>query len=305
MLIPIPRSEDLMMTTSPESLVGLLRQELTAVNQQFFHILALREWGDQDTAARIAQVDKIDFPNAMRIINYLVNTEAPFSLGGAEFSPGTDYHSILKSEQAIEQRLLVAIDNTETANVQEAELVQSAKEPRGNYIKWLEERLNVVTVDDSKPLSVGQETAGTVACLISLAEQSMVHAFFHWHSGEIDAADDAWATSGAAMMHLTEFVQLFAKLPGVPFPGVCPSLDIQGNVKKALDADRQLALLGSKEASSASVKCSEESVSELCEKIASYCSELSKWDSDTTHPAESTNPAAFQSFEMTLKRFVH
>jgi hypothetical protein len=178
-------------------------------------------------------------------------------------------------------------------------------EPRGNYTKWLEQRLNAVTVDDSKPLSVGQETAATVACLISLAEQSMVHAFFHWHSGEIDAADDAWATSGAAMVQLTEFVRLFAKLPGVPFPGVCPSLDIQGSVEKALDADRKLALLCSKEASSASAKCSEESVSELCGKIAGYCSELSNWDSHTPHPAESTNPAAFQSFEMTLGKFVH
>ena len=293
------------MAISPESLVSFLRQELTAVNQQFFHILALREWGDQDTAARIAQVDNIDFPNAMRIINYLVSTETPFSLGGAEFSPGTDYHSILKSEQAIEQRVLVAIENTETANAQEAKLVRSAMEPRGDYIKWLEERLNVVTVDDSKPLSVGQETAAIVACLVSLSEQSMVHAFIHWHSGEIDAADDAWSTSGAAMMHLTEFVRLFAKLPSIPFPSACPALDIQGSVEKALDADRQLALLCSKEASSASAKCSDESVSELCEKIASYCSELSNWDSDTTHPAESTNPTAFQSFEMTLDRFVH
>jgi bacterioferritin (cytochrome b1) len=195
------------MSTSPESLVELLRQELSAVNQQFFHILALRELDQQETAARIAQVDNIDFPNAMKIIDYLVSTKTPFSLGGAEFSPGTDYPSILKSEQALEQRLMAAIENTETANAQEAQMVQSAMEPRGKYIKWLEERLNSVTGDDSKPQSVGQVTAGTVACLVSLAEQSMVHAFFHWHSGEFDAADDAWSTSGAAMMHLTELVR--------------------------------------------------------------------------------------------------
>lgn len=295
------------MSTSPESLVELLRQELSAVNQQFFHILALRELDQQETAARIAQVDNIDFPNAMKIIDYLVSTKTPFSLGGAEFSPGTDYPSILKSEQALEQRLMAAIENTETANAQEAQMVQSAMEPRGKYIKWLEERLNSVTGDDSKPQSVGQVTAGTVACLVSLAEQSMVHAFFHWHSGEFDAADDAWSTSGAAMMHLTELVRLFVKLPmpSVPFPGTCPSLNIQSSVGKAHDADRHLALLSSKEAFSASVKCGEESISELCENIGSYCSELSNWDSDTTHPAESTNPAAFQSFELTLNKFVH
>jgi hypothetical protein len=98
---------------------------------------------------------------------------------------------------------------------------------------------------------------------------------------------------------------LFAKLPSVPFPGICPSLEIQNSVEKAFDADLQLALLCSKEASAASAKCGEKSVSELCEKIASYCSELANWRPGTPHPAESTNPASFQSFTLTLERFVH
>lgn len=45
---------------------------LTAVSQQFFHMLVLRKRGRPDLAARIKLVDDMDFPNAMRIIDLLL-----------------------------------------------------------------------------------------------------------------------------------------------------------------------------------------------------------------------------------------
>ena len=50
----------------------LLRAELTAVNQQFIHVLALNRRGYAETADRVYEIDKVDFPNAMRIIDHLV-----------------------------------------------------------------------------------------------------------------------------------------------------------------------------------------------------------------------------------------
>ena len=79
------------MATQSESLNDVLRCEMTAVNQQFIHVLALREWGDDETAERIMQVDFVDFPNAMRIIDYLVETKTPIALASGSCTPGTRY----------------------------------------------------------------------------------------------------------------------------------------------------------------------------------------------------------------------
>ena len=293
------------MTIDSDSLLHVLRNELNAVNQQFFHILALREWGEQDAADRIMQVDNIDFQNAMRIIDYFVITGKPMELGAAEFSPGKDYRSILVSERELEQRLMAAIGNAEPATPEEEKFIQDALNPRKQYLEWLEDNIAKSNTDNNKPSQFGSETAGIVGYLISLVEQSMVHAFVHWHDGDLDAADDAWTTSGAAMMHLTDLVRLFAKLPSVPFPGSCPALDIQRNAADALKSDQHLAALCSKEATEAAARCKEKSVADLCEQISHSNSEFSSWNTNTPHPSKSTNPAAFQSFEMTLSRYVH
>jgi hypothetical protein len=143
-----------------------------------------------------------------------------------------------------------------------------------------------------------------VAHLVTLTEQSMVHAFMHWHRGDRDAADAAWATSGAAMMHLTRLVRALAKLPGVPFPGDCPPLDIARDSRDGLQCDQRLASHCEREALAASERCREKSVAGLCRNIASFCADLADWDASKPHPAAGTNPVCFHSFEATLKKFV-
>ena len=93
------------MATQSDSLNDVLRCEMTAVNQQFIHVLALREWGDDETAERIMQVDFVDFPNAMRIIDYLVETKTPIRIVSGRFTPGTNHRDILRAEQTMERQL--------------------------------------------------------------------------------------------------------------------------------------------------------------------------------------------------------
>ena len=292
------------MPTDSESLLRILRCELAAINQQFMHILALREWGETEAAARITQVDNADFPNAMRIIDYLIGTGTRIRLEAGDFVPGTDYGSILISEQTMEQRLSAAIEKADCSHERAQRLVKAAKKPRKAYSAWLSDRLDENAVDSGGQLRVGTETADIVAHLISLIEQSMVHAFMHWHARDVEGADAAWATSGAAMMHMTKFIRLFAAYPSIPVPGACPTPRIAHHTGDALDCDRELALFCSNKAAVAAGRCDQEAVADLCGEIADYSLKLSRWSPEQAHPAASTNPAAFGSFEATLSKFV-
>ena len=46
---------------------------LAAVQQHFIHVLMLRAWREDSAADRIASIDAVDLPNAMRIVDYLVS----------------------------------------------------------------------------------------------------------------------------------------------------------------------------------------------------------------------------------------
>ena len=97
------------MGTGEPSLLSLFRCELTAVNQQFVHILALREQGDQETAARIAEIDDIEFPNTMRIAEHLIARDVPIKISGDDFVTGWDHESILAAERTMEDRMESAL----------------------------------------------------------------------------------------------------------------------------------------------------------------------------------------------------
>jgi bacterioferritin (cytochrome b1) len=287
-----------------ESLKELLRCEMTAVNQQFIHVLALREWGDQETAARIMQVDYVDFPNAMRIIEYMVATGAPIALAPDPFIPGASLRRILLAEQAMEQRLCAAIARAACEDERAQRLVASAKEPRQAYSAWLAGRLDEVGPDDTMESPANTDTAGLVAHLITMIEQSLVHAFLHWHGGDAEGADAAWAASGAAMMHLAQFVRLFAAQRSVPKPGAFPALRIASRPEEALDLDRRLAGLCADVAATVASGREQNAFTDLCREIAGYGLKASRWRPGRAHPAASTNPPAFNSFEATLTRFV-
>ncbi len=292
------------MATQADSLNDMLRCEMTAVNQQFIHVLALRQWGDDETAERIMQIDQVDFPNAMRIIDYLVETKTPITLASGSCAPGTSYRDIWLSERTMERRLSAAIERSTCTDDRARALISAALEPREAYATWLADRLNGANHHETGATPTGTETAGVIAHLIASIEQTMVHAFMHWHGGDPAGADSAWASSGAAMMHLTELVHLFAAHRTVPGPGEIPAPQIAGEPAEAFDLDCQLAASCADQAAMASVRNEEPALANLCQQIADRCLELSRWSPKQVHPAASTNPAAFSSFEATLRNKV-
>lgn len=292
------------MSEQTATLIDVLRCELTAVHQQFVHVLALRDWGEDETAARIMQVDCVDFPNAMRIIDYLVETAQPIALAPETFTPGTSLRGILAAERALEERFSAILDAVEGTNGRAGALVATGVAPRSAYANWLAERL--VGPDETEPSThpATAATADAFAHLIAMIEQAMVHAFVHWHRGAAQNADAAWATSGAAMMHATAFVHLFAARGTTPRPGTGPAPEIADDPSIALERDRQLAEHSAKAAALAAERCSEGAVADLCREVVRSCRALADWRPGEAHPATASNPAAFSSFEATLKKFV-
>ena len=51
----------------------VLRLQLAADQQHFIHVLLLRAWKEEAVADRIASIDAVDLPNAMRIVDCLVS----------------------------------------------------------------------------------------------------------------------------------------------------------------------------------------------------------------------------------------
>jgi bacterioferritin (cytochrome b1) len=292
------------MDRQSESLNRLLRCELTAVHQQFIHVLTLRERGREETAARIMKTDTVDFPVAMRIIDFLIETGAPLALASEAFAPGQDHRSILAAEQTMEARLRAALDAADCADERAVALLATAEAPRDAYAAWLAAQLGDSDPDPAPAAPRFPETAGLVAHLAVLIEQAMAHAFLHWHRGTRDHADAAWATSGGAMMQMTAFVELFAAHRATPAPGDMPALRIADDPADAFDCDRRLAADCAEEAAGAAAACREPALAALCRSIADYSRRLSVWSPEAPHPAAATNPAAFASFEATLDRFV-
>ena len=186
------------MQPSVESLIGLLRCEMTAVNQQFTHILSLRARGDHETAARIEQIDNVDFVNAMRIIDHLVGSGIPIELKPDHYVTGCFRTSMLCAEQAMEIRMAAALEAVACEAAVFDRLVAPAQAPRADYARWLFGELETAQHEEAEGKRFGKETFDLCAHALALMEQALVHAFVHRHADNQRAADASWATSGAA-----------------------------------------------------------------------------------------------------------
>ena len=296
--------DDAALKSECKQLNRLLRFELTAVNQQFIHVLALRDWGYGEAAERIMEVDYVDFPNAMRIIDYLVQQGMPVSVGSERPALGTDYRGILSAELAFEQRLLAAIEHMSLSSERACALLSAARAPRRAYAAWLESQLDGAVVDEPVKDALLAESYGVFAHLIALIEQTLVHAFVHRHQGDVESADAAWATCGAAMMQATEFVHLFTVHGTLPLAAELPPLQLAGQSAAAHEFDRGLIDSCAREAAAAANACGDTEIGGLCRRIARYSSRLSAWKTGEAHPALGDNPAVFSSFEASLRRLV-
>lgn len=283
---------------------GFLRAEMTAVHQQFIHILTLRRWGLKQTADRIAEVDDVDFPNAMKIVDYLVVNKAGIELPGDSFQPGHNHREIIAAERKLEKRLAGMIETTRCSDARLSELLAAAKTPRQSYTGWLDEQLGLVPAGDGPNPDYAPETAGLLGSLLTVVEQAMIHSFVHFNSGRFDLADDAWHTSGAAMMQLTKFVSFYSAQQSAPVFKDMPASTVEYETEDALQADSELARDCGLLAAQAAAHCGVSEVKKYCRKVEGFYKELSEFAPGGEHPAKTTNPPAFRSFQATYRRYV-
>ena len=292
------------MGAGERSLLNLLRCEMTAVNQQFVHILALRNLGDKKTAARIAEIDDLEFPNAMRIAEHLIARDVPIEISGDRFVTGWDRASMLAAERTMEDRMENVLSAMPDMSADGQWLVNAASEPRADYRAWLDVGTGGARLEaDPDPPPLRCALADLFAHLTALMEQTLIHSLLHWRYGNKARADEAWFSSGAAMMHLTRMVGLCVREGTCPTPGRFPLFNVADRPEKAHELECTLAALCAVEAQRLSGSSHAASAS-LGHQIATYSSQLAERDVGGAHPAADWIPKAFQSFEATYRRFV-
>ncbi len=118
------------MSADHAKLGALLRIELTAVHQQFFHILTLQQWHEKTIVARLTAVDVEDFKNAMQIIDQLVAEGCSMYLESHRFTPGSDIVAILRAEHRLEVGFAEFLGGVSVSTPEARSRVNRATAPR-------------------------------------------------------------------------------------------------------------------------------------------------------------------------------
>jgi hypothetical protein len=285
-------------------LIALLRVQLTAVHQQFIHVLALRRRGDAERASRIYEIDRADFPIVLKILNHVTRHHHPLRLASAPPTPGWPLAPLLRAEIAAENRMSAVLANPPTDAVG-ARVFAATLTPRSGYRKWLESELASVDGDPAKPPITSYSAADLLfSWLIRTIEQTMVHAFVHWHQGRHDAADISWAISGMAMMQATSLVNALADLDAVPAPFDVGLPEVAMRSDEAIHRDTRLAHELAEAAVESVRRIAESPLTPICAQVAGYSRALADWKPLRPHPAVASCAPSFRSFEATLRRFV-
>jgi len=277
---------------------ALMRRQLTAVNQQFIHVLALQVWKDEEIVEPIRLYDLIEVRTSMAILDHMVRKGQPIQLPPDPFVPGATRGAILRAEMAMEESIDALIADAEGLDGEEAALVAEAAAPRPDYRAWLAARLAEETAPPETPGTVEPALADYCGHLIGLTEQAMAHAFVQFHAGEEAAADRAWSLSGRAMMDLTAVVHHHAQFAGrcTPGPSGFPPLEVQGPGARAEAADRALAGLTAAAAERAAAAAETPRLKRIVAKAADTYRAVVAWQPDQPFPPNRVNPPAFASF---------
>jgi bacterioferritin (cytochrome b1) len=282
------------------SLNDLLRAELTAVNQQFIHVLALNRHGYAETADRIYAVDKIDFPNAMRIIDHLVVSGQALQLPLELPKPGFPMTGLLQAELQIEARMRNLLTHADVADHAAQRLFDEAAGPRPAYQAWL-----TTMRADSRDMPVARGYSAIdplFACLIAVLEHLMIRAFAAWHAGNAAEADRAWAASGVAMVQATDLVNALTDLEAVPLASGAIPTDLPAMLGDVA-VERNLMAAYARAAQAAAHEA-EPALQSICRRIADYTRAVEIWRPEAPHPALAACTPVFRSFSATLRKFV-
>ena len=286
-----------------EPLTLLLRAELTAVHQQFFHMLTLRQWKNEDTLQRVTDVDTEDFQNAMQIIKLLVSRKQNIELPPHQFFPGWDLPSVLRAEEGVEAQLNDTLHSISVHSPDAVARVGRASAPRADYTKWLKSQI-AIHKSENGPSPTRKEMSEFVAAIIALVEQPMLHAFLFWHDNCRIEADNFWRISGAAMLYGTALVKRGALNGSIPKPACIPGVQMERDLDNAFQSDvvlvQNCARLGR-----AAANCeSDKAVKRICLRIADDCDLISTMSVDGQFPASLGYSKVFDSFAATLERHV-
>lgn len=301
----------------------VLRLQLMAVKQHFIHVLTLEAWGDPETAAGITAIDSVDLPNAMRIVDFIISSNAlPELCDGQQClaehmpTPGSTYEEIFAAERRLEKRLIRALhageNATSAAGMHTAtNLTLDPISPRKRYEEWIENKVaeGLRSAKSTLELSaVAQPSLNTLfAHLMVVIEQGLIHSFVHWHGGEWKLADTAWEVSGAAMMQATEITKLLATCYSAPAPAeaVVSNTVMLPNIGSTSDEaimfDRALAERVCATAKRATEILSETKFEPVCRDCEAYFRAARDWQPGLSLP-EITNPC--RDFERMLREYV-
>ncbi len=282
----------------------LLRAELTAVNQQSVHLLALRRWGGAELEARIRDVDREDFPATLEIIEHLVAAGLPLTIASEGFVPGAFERAILLAEQRAEAGLVAAVAPLAGCAGPAGRLAAAVAAPRTGYAAWITARLAQTPDRPPSHVPLVAELADLFAGLTVLGEQALVHAFVHWHHGDRIDADAAWGVSGAAMLRAGDIIHLLADSDAVPVPGALPALVIRSAPAQAMQADQHLAGLCRATALALAQRCSTEPVRSLADRVADAATVWMNRVAGTVLPPAAGATRTFASFERTRQKYL-
>lgn len=284
------------------ALTRLLRVALTAVNQQFTHILALSAWGERVLADRIKEVDDVDFPTALRIIDHLAARGVVPSPGPDYFVPGASIIEILFAEQAIEGRFDVALRATDICDPAGRVIITDVAAPRADYARWLTGRIGELGGSYRPPGSTPVDAL--FSHLMTWIEQTAIHAFVHWHAGNRAMADAAWTSSGAAMVRSTGLVRALAAIGTTPAPGAIAAPQVSSTPAEAFERDRQLAHCCAEQAREAAETAADEVIGAACRKTSDLAAAIAIWEPPSPHPALATNPKELTTLEAPLRSHI-
>ena len=282
-------------------LARLLRAELTAVHQQFFHMLALRQWQNRELLDRVAGVDTEDFKNVMQIIDLLVENAMPIVLESHEFSPGSNLPSILHAELRMEKHLAEIIGSMQLTDAKALARVHRAAAPRQQYREWLEAHA-VESEAGTGSVETGRKMGVFIAHLIALVEQAMLHAFLFRHLGRGAEADNAWRLSGAAMLYGTALVRRGAASNTVPTPARIPAVRIAATPNDAFEADMSLVRRCANLGRGAAEAEASESMQRVCIRIVGDCDLIAGMRMTDDFPAVFGRSSVFESFAATCEQ---
>ena len=284
-----------------EPLTRLLRVELTAVHQQFFHMLALRQWKYEEAYLRVTGIDKEDFQNAMQIIDHLVSEKQPIELPAHRFFPGSDLPSLLHAEHHMEMCITEVLGRIDVVGSEALAKVDRAAAPRPDYQFWLNGQIAGLDTE-GKLHRTNVSMAEFTAAMMALIEQSMLHAFYYWHANRLTEADNFWRISGAAMLYGTALVRRGALMDALPTPGTIVSVEMQEDLQDAFHSDRHLVQQCARLARAAANDEKDEATRRICLRIADDCSLIENMKIDGDFPAIFGRSKVFESFAATRER---